>query len=398
MRYGVIERWIETGAWLRLDARIPGSIADCTTNCAKGACANVTFGKGYATTRPERKASPTFPYASPHASRKQQIQTESNGFPQHPQAQTNASQLEPMSPNLQRRFVSNQKGGHYSPASSNSVGSATPVPQPRRESLSLNNPPPVASRPEKTISIYTRKVSEELQKQPTSERPAVDSPKLPPSPPDSSEQAPRPCYQKKNAATRNNQKISDLQMREQLMKIVSTGDPNRKYKKQRQIGQGWVSTLFLVCCTEPKCTAHLAVLHFVECFSSRASGVVFSGLDLTSNRRVAIKQMDLKQQPKKELIINEIYVMKAKKHVNVVNYLDSYLVGDSELWVVMEYLDGGSLTDVVTETVMEEGQIATRDKLSAEFLDFLDRCLEVDCDKRATAKELLGVSHFTINS
>ena len=34
-----------------------------------------------------------------------------------------------------------------------------------------------------------------------------------------------------------------------------------------------------------------------------------------------------------ELIINEIIVMKENKHRNVVNYLDSYLVGESELWV-----------------------------------------------------------------
>ena len=42
--------------------------------------------------------------------------------------------------------------------------------------------------------------------------------------------------------------------------------------------------------------------------------------------------MNLSQQPKKELIINEILVMRENKHQNIVNYLDSYLVGE-ELWV-----------------------------------------------------------------
>ncbi|KAG2457240.1 serine/threonine-protein kinase PAK 1 [Polypterus senegalus] len=91
---------------------------------------------------------------------------------------------------------------------------------------------------------------------------------------------------------------------------------------------------------------------------------------VTGEFTVAIKQMNLQQQPKKELIINEILVMRENKNPNIVNYLDSYLVGD-ELWVVMEYLAGGSLTDVVTETCMDEAQIAAVCRECLQALEFL---------------------------
>lgn len=64
----------------------------------------------------------------------------------------------------------------------------------------------------------------------------------------------------------------------------------------------------------------------------RASGTVYTAIESATGMEVAIKQMNLPQQPKKDLIINEILVMRENKHPNVVNYLDSYIVGD-ELWV-----------------------------------------------------------------
>lgn len=59
---------------------------------------------------------------------------------------------------------------------------------------------------------------------------------------------------------------------------------------------------------------------------------MYTAIETATGMEVAIKQMNLSQQPKKELIINEILVMKENKHPNVVNYLDSYLVNE-DLWV-----------------------------------------------------------------
>ncbi|NXY12675.1 PAK3 kinase, partial [Atrichornis clamosus] len=71
---------------------------------------------------------------------------------------------------------------------------------------------------------------------------------------------------------------------------------------------------------------------------------------------VAIKKINLQQQKSKE-VLNEVLIMRDKKNLNIVTYLDSYLVRN-ELWLVMEYMDGHTLNDIISEIGMSEGQIA----------------------------------------
>ena len=90
-----------------------------------------------------------------------------------------------------------------------------------------------------------------------------------------------------------------------------------------------------------------------------ASGHVYVAKTLATGKKVAIKEMDLSNQPRKELIVNEILVMKESQHPNIVNFLDSYLVKNNELWVVMEYMEGGALTDIIENNSLEEDQISS---------------------------------------
>jgi hypothetical protein len=93
-------------------------------------------------------------------------------------------------------------------------------------------------------------------------------------------------------------------------------------------------------------------------FCDRASGSVYVAKTLATGARVAIKQMDLAQQPRKELIVNEIIIMNESRHPNVVNFLEAFLIRSSDLWVVMEYMEGGALYDVIETNKLEEEQIA----------------------------------------
>lgn len=140
---------------------------------------------------------------------------------------------------------------------------------------------------------------------------------------------------------RTKDKTKDEDIIKRLQAICTDADPTKLYRNLIKIGQG-------------------------------ASGGVYTAYQVGTNVSVAIKQMDLDKQPKKELIINEILVMRSSRHPNIVNYIDSFLY-KNDLWVVMEYMEGGSLTDVVTANLMTEGQIAAVSRETAQGLEHLHR-------------------------
>ncbi len=138
--------------------------------------------------------------------------------------------------------------------------------------------------------------------------------------------------------------MSENEVMAKLKEAVSKDDPNLSYSKQKKIGQGASGSVY------------------VAKIKETAVGIARDVLRQQGPRaQVAIKQMDLAHQPRKELIVNEIMVMKDSRHKNIVNFLDAFLRNNnSELWVVMEYMEGGALTDVIDNNPsISEEQIAT---------------------------------------
>nr|XP_020480307.1 serine/threonine-protein kinase PAK 6-like isoform X1 [Monopterus albus]XP_020480308.1 serine/threonine-protein kinase PAK 6-like isoform X1 [Monopterus albus] len=123
------------------------------------------------------------------------------------------------------------------------------------------------------------------------------------------------------------QKVTHEQFKAALQMVVDPGDPRITLENFVKIGEG-------------------------------STGVVCIARERHSGRQVAVKMMDLRKQQRRELLFNEVVIMRDYQHQNVVEMYRSALV-EEELWVIMEYLQGGALTHIVSETRLNEEQIAT---------------------------------------
>lgn len=108
--------------------------------------------------------------------------------------------------------------------------------------------------------------------------------------------------------------------------LVSPDDPSKLFTGVRKLGEG-------------------------------AGGVVYLAEEKGTGKQVAIKTAPLSQIA---ALKNEIAMQHLSSHANVVRYHNSYIHRPSErLWIAMEYVHGGTLTEVIGPTIkIPESHIA----------------------------------------
>ncbi|CAI4049300.1 hypothetical protein SKDZ_14G0350 [Saccharomyces kudriavzevii ZP591] len=203
-----------------------------------------------------------------------------------------------------------------------------------------------------------------LNAAPKNDQPALQAMRQAPKRPDADAKEPAGVTKPKKSTR---QTMSTAEIMSKLKSVTVNADPSICFKVIEKAGQGASGSVYLAERTHIPIESNMIELMNNEIDEPQVGD------------KVAIKQMILSKQPRKELIVNEILVMKDSRHKNIVNFLEAYLKTDDDLWVVMEFMEGGSLTDIIENSTtndtshspLTEPQIAYIVRETCQGLKFL---------------------------
>lgn len=121
--------------------------------------------------------------------------------------------------------------------------------------------------------------------------------------------------------------------------LLAEGDVKKMYKNLQQAGRGGFGSVFVAKSVTDKCD-------------------------------IAIKKLPHTTKKMKRTNFNEIGFLNSCKHPNIVKYYRSHLI-DDEIWVVMEYMQGGTLAEAVERYAFAESSVAYVAREMLRALDYL---------------------------
>ncbi|KAJ5066244.1 sterile20-like kinase isoform b-related [Anaeramoeba ignava] len=123
-------------------------------------------------------------------------------------------------------------------------------------------------------------------------------------------------------------------------------------------------------------------LQIIEQIGEGSYGTVHKARMIKSGDIVAVKKVPVEADL--ESIVKEISIMRQCHHENIVKYYDTYSK-DNELWIVMEYCGGGSVSDIIEtcDTTLNEEQIASVCKEVLLGLKYLHEIKKIHRDIKA---------------